>query len=187
MAQSVITNCTDLINCLIDASPGGESIELSAALFDAAGELAAALQLPSLTISKLDDSPLIQPAPPCVWIIGKAILFPAASPENQFEYSVKISAQVLGSGVLLLMEAGPLDAEGWSFAKNFSEFPPYFGFANQALSWLPSFYNDIVINEPQFWIATTAQNGHPEGLSVTGSVDLTQGTLASIAKYIPNA
>ncbi|HKE56184.1 MAG TPA: hypothetical protein VKB46_05775, partial [Pyrinomonadaceae bacterium] len=189
MAQCSITNCTDLVNCLNNAkqgSAGKEFIELGAGLFEAAGELAGALLLSSLTVTQLDsETALIQERPPCVWIVGKAVLFPGATKE--IEYRVEISAEVLGAEVLLLLDATPLNPAAWSFAANFPEFPEYFGFVQPVLKWLPSFYNDIRINEPHFWVATGEQSLHPPGLSLTGLVDLTKGSLASLGGRFPNS
>ena len=190
MAQCIIGGCTDLITCLENAkqgTPGSEYIELGAGLFDAAGELADALLLQSLTVTQLDaNTPLIQPKAPCVWIVGKAVLFPSG-PSPQVEYSVQISAEVSGSDVTLLMDATPLTPSTWSFAANFAPFPYYYGYSAPQLSWLPSFYNGIVINQPHFRVSTAAQGDYPQGLSFGGLVDLTKGSLASLGGYFPDA
>jgi LysM repeat protein len=190
MAQCIINNCTDLINCLQNAkrgTPGSEFIELSAALFKAAGELAETLLLPSLTVRQLDaQTPLIQARTPCVWIVGKAVLFPSG-PAPQIEYSVQISAEVVGPEVRLLLDATPLAPSTWSFAANFASFPDYYGYTNGKLAWLPSFYNSIVINNPHFRVSTAPPGIYPRGLSFEGVVNLTQGALSSIAPYFPFA
>lgn len=197
MTKCVINNCTDLIACLENATkgePGNEFIELSAELFDAAGELAEDLLLSSLTVSQLDaETPLIQPGTgtPCVSIVGKTVLFPTG-PTPPIEYSVQISADVIGPGeVRLLLDGTPLAPSEWTFAKNFDPFPDYYGYKEAeeetGLTWLPSFYNDIVINQPHFRVSTAAQGVYPQGLSFEGVVDLTQGTLSSISSYFPGA
>jgi LysM repeat protein len=184
--QCSIASCSELIACLnAGTAPGGGSIALSGALFDAAQTLADALLLPSLTITQRDpETPLIQPKPPCVAIVGKAVLFPSG-PAPQIEYEVEVQCQVAGSEVLLLLDATP--PAGWTFDKNFPPFPEYYGVFKSQLRWLPSFYDGIVIANPHFWIATVAQQPHPQGLSFTGSLDLTQGSLASLGDYFPNA
>ncbi|HKS08900.1 MAG TPA: LysM domain-containing protein [Pyrinomonadaceae bacterium] len=195
MTTCVINNCTDLITCLENATqgePGSEFIELSAALFDAAGELATALLLESLTVTQLNaETALIQPGDPsgnpCVRIVGKAVLFPSG-PTPTIEYSVEISADVIGTqNVRLLLDGTPLAPSEWTFAKNFAPFPDYYGYEDPGLEWLPSFYNDIVINQPHFRVSTAAQGAYPQGLSFEGVVDLTQGTLSSISSYFPGA
>ena len=106
MAQCIITNCTDLINCLntaVTGPAGSESIELSAGLFGAAGELANYLLLPSLTVSQNGSAPLIVPEAPCVWIKGKAVLFPGG-PAPHIEYAVEISAALSGTTVVLVLK-----------------------------------------------------------------------------------
>ena len=72
-----------------------ESIELSAGLFGAAGELAKYFLLSSLTVSQNGSAPLIVPEAPCVWIKGKAVLFPGG-PAPNIEYAVEISAACRG-------------------------------------------------------------------------------------------
>lgn len=190
MTQCVISSCTDLINCLNQATqgePGSQFIELSVDLFDAAGELAAALLLPSLTVTQLNpETPLIQTSSPCVSIVGKAVLFPSEA-ATQIEYSVQISGDVVGSEVRLLLDATPLNPATWTFAANFPPFPDYYGFSPPTLKWLPSFYNDIVINNPHFRISTSAHGAYPKGLSFEGSVDMTQGTLSSVSPYLPGS
>lgn len=191
MAPCKINNCSELIDCLEKAKqgePGNEFIELGAALFRAAGELAAALLLPSLTVRQLNaETPLIQTNPVCVSIIGKAIIFPSG-PEPLIEYSVAISAEVVAPEVVrLLLDATPLAPSDWAFAKNFPPFPDYYGYEKPILTWLPSFYNDIAINEPHFRISIAGVGLYPEGLSFEGVVDLTKGTLKSISGYFPGA
>src|ERR1700754_310142 len=190
MAQCNPTNCQELIDCLNQATqgePGSEFIELSYALFNAAGDLAKELLLPSLIVRQRDaETDLIQPRDPCVWIVGKAVLFPSG-PDPKIEYSVEISAEVVGTEVRLLLDATPLAPADWAFAKNFAPFPDYYGYKDKILQWLPSFYNDIAIKEPHFRVNTAAHGGFPQGLSFTGKVDLTKGPLSSVAPYLPGA
>ena len=190
MAQCNPNNCSELIDCLNQATqgePGSQFIELNAGLFRAAGELAAALLLPSLTVTQLNaETALIQPTEPCVKIVGKAVLFPSG-PDPKIEYSVEISAQVVGTEVQLLLDATPLAPTDWAFAKNFAPFPDYYGYKDKTLQWLPSFYNDIVIKEPHFRVSTATTGEFPQGLSFSGKVDLTKGPLSSVAPYLPGA
>ncbi len=189
MAQCIITNCTDLINCLntaVTGPAGSESIELSAGLFGAAGELANYLLLPSLTVSQNGSAPLIVPEAPCVWIKGKAVLFPGG-PAPNIEYALEISAALSGTTVVLVLKATPLASPRWSFAAKITPFPDYYGFKKNGLHWLPSFYSGIVITAPAFWIATAVQADHPRGLSFTGFVDLTQGSLEPVGSYLPGS
>ena len=92
-----------------------------------------------------------------------------------------------GTTVVLVLKATPLASPGWSFAANFPPFPDYYGFKKSGLHWLPSFYSGIVITAPAFWIATAVQPDHPRGLSFTGFVDLTQGSLEPVGSYLPGS
>lgn len=190
MAQCNPKNCQELIDCLNQATqgePGAEFIELSYDLFNSAGELANYLLLTELTVTQLNaETALIQPTDPCVKIVGKAVLFPSG-PDPKIEYSVEISAQVVGPDVQLLLDATPLAPADWAFAKNFAPFPDYYGYKDKTLQWLPSFYNDIAIKEPHFRVNTAATSEFPQGLSFSGKVDLTKGPLSSVAPYLPGA
>lgn len=190
----MIKNLDDLISCLqgaIQGTGGSQYLLLGPDLFEQAGALVGYLKHDnsSLRIDQLPNQSLVQPDKTngLVRIVGKAALF------KDIIYNVTITGQVPSAdNVLLNLSGNPPSGSAWKFADNFVSFPDYLGYdyENPGLSWQPSFYNDIGISAPVFWIYTypDPDGKHPEGLSLEGSLDATAGTIGKHLKsYMPAA
>jgi len=194
MPQCNITSCQELFDCLSDAvqgDPGSQTLELSAELFPAAGELVKYLDpdATSLLITQRDAAtPVVsnKDQPPCATITGTAILF--ENSPDKFEYTITIGANydTATGKVLLLLKATPTDATTWTFGGNFEGLPEYVAVVDIVLEQKASFYETMVVSNPVFTVATQGVPSTTVGLSFTGTVDMTQGDLEPAGKYLPD-
>jgi len=192
MPDGAIGNCEQLLQTFQNAVQGtspNQTLQLDAALLPAAGGLIGYLGLQSLLIHQLPSGEeLVSSGQPesCVLIQGTAVLFPKGT--ETYEYAVTIRASLNAANEATMeLDGKPADTATWNFGKNFTGLSKYNGFdeESQSLKLLPSFYDTLSIERPDFRAATRGIAGTPAGLSFTGSADMNAGVLSSIAPYFP--
>jgi LysM repeat protein len=189
-----IGDLKELFDCLKASVQGKEPeqfLSFGIGLFPEAGGLVGYLapETTSITIHQRDaKTPLVQLDEPDskVLVVGQAVLF--AGSQGKYSYDVTIEGTVPQPSQVCLLLTGSNPGSDWNFAGNFPTFPPYLGCDDVTVKPIvPSFYDGLVVNHPEFRIANNARPDVPLGLSLTATLDLTTGSLKSLGQYFSDA
>ena len=186
------TNLQELIELLRTSirtdGAGREYIELSVTLFREAGTFVDYLARSVLRITQRDGEPLLDPQPDHVNLHGTAEVF------EQVVSDVTWTGRVPDRVPLLEMRATPADPGTWTFGASFPGLPDTLVSEGVGLVGKPSFFDSLAVRLddpdalPAFEVSTYDDQhaGLRKGVSFTGTLDVTRGDLAPIARYFTN-